>query len=68
LIAELEGREALARALAVDVPESWPPELYDAAAIRYTLAELADGIRGYEGVKLGNVERFRSAVNRLEAQ
>jgi indolepyruvate ferredoxin oxidoreductase len=31
------------------------------------LAELADGIRGYEAVKLGNVERFRSAVTRMEA-
>ncbi len=31
------------------------------------IAELADGIRGYEDVKLRNVERFRSQVARLEA-
>jgi indolepyruvate ferredoxin oxidoreductase len=41
------------------------PENYEATV---TLAELADGIRGYEEVKLGNVERFRSAVTRMEAQ
>ena len=45
--------------------EALTPENYEATV---ALAELADGIRGYEGVKLGNVERFRSAVNRLEAQ
>lgn len=31
------------------------------------LAELADVVRGYEEVKLRNVERFRSAVTRMEA-
>lgn len=35
------------------------PERYESAV---ELAELADGIRGYEGVKLRNVEKFRSAV------
>jgi RimJ/RimL family protein N-acetyltransferase len=40
LRAELEGPEALARALAIDVPPTWPPALYDDAAIRYTLTEL----------------------------
>ncbi len=45
--------------------ETLTPENYEATV---ALAELADGIRGYEEVKLGNVERFRSAVTRLEAQ
>ena len=40
LRAELEGRDALAAALDVDVPESWPPELYDADATRWGLARL----------------------------
>jgi indolepyruvate ferredoxin oxidoreductase len=40
------------------------PENYDAAV---ALAELADGIRGYEEVKLRNVERFRNAVAKMEA-
>lgn len=40
LRAELEGREALSRALAMEVPSTWPPALYDEAAIRYTLSEL----------------------------
>jgi indolepyruvate ferredoxin oxidoreductase len=40
------------------------PESYEATV---ALAELADGIRGYEEVKLKNVERFRSAVARMEA-
>jgi indolepyruvate ferredoxin oxidoreductase len=40
------------------------PENYDAAV---ALAELADGIRGYEEVKLRNVEGFRNAVAKMEA-
>ncbi len=40
LRAELDSREALARALALPVPPTWPPDLYDAAAIRSTLAAL----------------------------
>src|SRR5262249_46998838 len=35
--ADLAGREALAAALGVKVPDNWPPELYDPAAIQYTL-------------------------------
>ncbi|MGH7562665.1 MAG: GNAT family N-acetyltransferase [Gemmatimonadales bacterium] len=35
--AELLGRDALESALDVGVPESWPPELYDEAAIRYMI-------------------------------
>ena len=44
--------------------EKLTPENYEATV---ALAELADGIRGYEQVKLRNVERFRSAVTRMEA-
>jgi len=40
LRAELEGPEALAAALGVDVPASWPPQFYDAEAVRYTLDSL----------------------------
>ena len=38
LRAELVSREALAQELSVDVPPTWPPELYDEDAIRYSLA------------------------------
>ena len=40
LNAELDGRRALARELDVDVPPSWPPELYDEAAVRWSLNAL----------------------------
>jgi ribosomal-protein-alanine N-acetyltransferase len=40
LNAELEGPRALARALDVEVPPSWPPELYDESAVRWTLNAL----------------------------
>jgi ribosomal-protein-alanine N-acetyltransferase len=42
LRAELEGRAELARALGVEVPRSWPPELYDSDAVRWTLEQLGD--------------------------
>ena len=48
LRAELVNREALAAVLGIDVPESWPPELYDADAIRWTLSSLEEG-RGGDG-------------------
>jgi [ribosomal protein S5]-alanine N-acetyltransferase len=51
LRAELVGREALADVLGVDVPESWPPELYDADAVRWSLASLEEG-RGADGWSL----------------
>ena len=42
LRAALEGREALAAALDAEVPESWPPEFYDADAVRYMLGQLPE--------------------------
>ena len=42
LQAELSSPEALGIALGVDVPASWPPELYDADAVRWTLGWLAE--------------------------
>lgn len=40
LHAELDSREALARELGAEVPEAWPPEYYDADAVRWTIAWL----------------------------
>jgi [ribosomal protein S5]-alanine N-acetyltransferase len=40
LRAELESPGALAASLACDLPASWPPELYDADAVRYSLGWL----------------------------
>lgn len=37
LAAELDGPEALAAALGIRVPEAWPPELYDRAAVEFSL-------------------------------
>jgi RimJ/RimL family protein N-acetyltransferase len=37
LRAELSGRDALARQISARVPPEWPPDLYDEAAIRYSL-------------------------------
>lgn len=39
-VAELNGQDALAQGLGAEVPESWPPELYDTAALTYTLWQL----------------------------
>jgi RimJ/RimL family protein N-acetyltransferase len=41
--AELRAPEELGRLLAAEVPESWPPELYDKAAAEYTIARLGEG-------------------------
>lgn len=46
LRAELQGHAALATALGVDVPASWPPELYDADAVRYCLDLMGDRTDG----------------------
>ncbi len=42
LRAELEGHAALGKALNAEVPASWPPELYDQDAIRYSLSWVLD--------------------------
>jgi ribosomal-protein-alanine N-acetyltransferase len=42
LRAELEGPSALAASLACEVPVSWPPEFYDADAVRYSLGWLLE--------------------------
>ncbi|TRZ98428.1 MAG: N-acetyltransferase [Rhodocyclaceae bacterium] len=42
LAADLEGHSALRSALGVAVPDSWPPELYDADAIRFMLQWLQE--------------------------
>lgn len=36
LNAELNGRDTFERLLGIPVPESWPPEFYDRAAIEFT--------------------------------
>jgi [ribosomal protein S5]-alanine N-acetyltransferase len=40
LRADLEGAPALARALGVELPDDWPPDLYDEDAARWTLQSL----------------------------
>ena len=37
---DIRGREALAEALGVHVPESWPPKLFEPGAVRIALAQL----------------------------
>ena len=39
---DIAGREFLAEALGVSVPESWPPDLYGQGAMQYSLAQLDD--------------------------
>lgn len=43
LRAELDSRSALETRLGVVIPPDWPPEFYDADAIRWTLGALDDG-------------------------
>ena len=40
LQADLDGRETLAQALGVNVPEQWPPELFDRPAVKYGIRQL----------------------------
>lgn len=44
--AALESDAALGAALGAAVPASWPPELYDADAVRWTLAQLGERADG----------------------
>ena len=46
LRAALESNAALASVLDVDISDAWPPELYDADAVRWTLDQLGDGSDG----------------------
>ena len=39
---DIEGRVALAQALGVDVPASWPPDLYGPRAMQFALGELTE--------------------------
>jgi RimJ/RimL family protein N-acetyltransferase len=39
---DIEGREFLTEALGVNVPESWPPDLYGPRAMQFALAQLDD--------------------------
>jgi ribosomal-protein-alanine N-acetyltransferase len=42
MIADLAGREAFSDAIGADVPENWPPELYESTAMRVALEQLQD--------------------------
>lgn len=42
LEADLAGQHALSEALGVEVPESWPPELYERTALEWSLRQLQD--------------------------
>ena len=39
---DIEGREHLAEALGVNIPESWPPDLYGSRAMQFALTQLND--------------------------
>ena len=40
--AELAGREALADVLGLEIPDSWPPPLYDTDAMQWMLGQLEE--------------------------
>jgi RimJ/RimL family protein N-acetyltransferase len=40
--ADLGGRAVLAHELGIEVPDNWPPDLYDRQAMQYTLGQLAE--------------------------
>jgi len=42
VLADLGGAEVFAEAIGADVPENWPPELYESTAMRVALAQLQD--------------------------
>ena len=45
---DIEGRAALANALGVQVPDNWPPDLYDRTTMQFALDELGDpAVRGW---------------------
>jgi ribosomal-protein-alanine N-acetyltransferase len=42
IAADLAGRDALSEAIGADVPENWPPELYESTAMRVAMDQLRD--------------------------
>ena len=42
VMADLEGRAALAGLLEAEIPDNWPPDLYDREPMQYALRQLAD--------------------------
>lgn len=40
--ADLEGRAPFAEAIGADVPDNWPPDLYESTAMRWSLKQLQD--------------------------
>ena len=42
MAADLAGREAFSDAIGADVPQNWPPQLYESTAMRAALAQLQD--------------------------
>ena len=44
LEAELEGSAALAAALGIEVPDAWPPPLYDADALHWMLGRVREDL------------------------
>ena len=42
IAADLAGRDAFSSAIGADVPENWPPDLYESTAMRAALEQLQD--------------------------
>jgi ribosomal-protein-alanine N-acetyltransferase len=42
VMADLDGRESLADMLKVQVPDNWPPDLYDLEPMKFALRQLSD--------------------------
>ena len=42
IAADLDGQVAFAEAIGAEVPDEWPPDLYDSLSMRVALAQLAD--------------------------
>lgn len=42
IVADLAGREKFSGAIGADVPENWPPQLYEIPAMRVSLEQLQD--------------------------
>ena len=44
MAADLAGTETFSKAIGADVPENWPPELYESTAMRAALEQLQDPV------------------------